>query len=137
MVSFSSLILLNLLSVLCSIYVTAASANEEEARHQEQDLQRVFHPSLLVSLNTSSLLSLSSPVDVSLPFPAYYINVETNTKFRRRMENTFGTVWDLRRVPSKYTRGITSLHLKTIRHAYLQGDPFVFVTEDKISPFLM
>lgn len=85
----------------------------------------------------SSAFSLCPQVDISLPFPVYYINLEANDKFRRRMEKTFGTVWDLRRVPARRKKDITSLHLKTIRHAYLQGEQFVFVIEDKISPILV
>jgi hypothetical protein len=67
----------------------------------------------------------------------YYINVEGNQKLRQRMEKTFGAVWDLRRVPARRKKDVTSLHLKAICHAYSQGDQFVFVTEDKISPLLM
>ena len=120
--------------VLALITPAISLANKEEVGGLPRDPGGMVPNS---SPNASSSPLFHSQVDVSLPFPVYYINVEGNQKLRQRMEKTFGTVWDLRRVPARRKKDVTSLHLKTIRHAYLQGDRFVFVTEDKISPLLM
>lgn len=116
-----------------TLYLTPA---EGAGIHDHQCDRIHTTTSQLLSANGSFPL-LRGQLDVSLPFPAYYINENTNKYLRQRMEKTFGLVWNLRRVPARHKHEVVSLHLRTIRHTYLQGDPFVFVVEDKISPLLM
>lgn len=42
-------------------------------------------------------LSFLPRVDLSIPFPVYYINLDKSEKRRKRMERAFGALWDLRR----------------------------------------
>lgn len=94
----------------------------------------------------------------SLPFPVYYINKFEHAQLH--MEETFGEVWDLRRVqklpsnasykgliedgtrfplshhdPSETDRVLS--HLYTIKKAYLEGNDMAMITEDNPSPLLM
>lgn len=44
---------------------------------------------------------LSAGLDYTLPFPVFYINMDSSTARRERMEADFGPYsWDLRRVPA-------------------------------------
>ena len=38
-------------------------------------------------------------MDMTLPFPVFYINMDKSSDRRKRMERNFGKVWDLRRFP--------------------------------------
>jgi hypothetical protein len=101
-----------------------------------------------------------SSLNYSLPFSVYYLNGIGYNQLQTHMEETFGEVWDMKRVqrcssssssqdlfgeertfplthhdPSEIDRILS--HLYTIRKAYLKGDEVAMITEDNLSPLLM
>ena len=48
-------------------------------------------------------------LDYTLPFPVYYINMDTSTARRTRMELDFGAIWHLHRVPAVDGRNMSRL----------------------------
>ena len=71
------------------------------AAHQDQSGQCVEKAcSVAAPVRMNELLPFLPALDMSLPFPVYYINMARSRKRRERIERTFSPLWDLLRFPA-------------------------------------
>lgn len=59
--------------------------------------------------DTRNARSFDIAVDPSIPFPVYFINMAASEERRRRIETSFGRLWDLRRFEAVDGRNKTAV----------------------------
>lgn len=71
-------------------------------------------------------------LDMSLPFPVYYINMAQSRKRRERIERTFSPLWDLHRFPAIDGANTTLLEELMGSVNYKSLKPFLYETVEMV-----
>jgi hypothetical protein len=71
-------------------------------------------------------------LDMSLPFPVYYINMAQSRKRRERIERSFGPMWDLHRFPAVDGANTTLVEELMGSTNYESLKPFLYETVQKV-----
>lgn len=86
---------------------------------------------LATSSTSNTQLPFLPALDMSIPFPVYYINMARSENRRERIERNFGPLWDLKRFPAIDGTNHTLVEelMGSINYASLK--PFLYDTVQK------